>query len=174
MMAQEVRIDLTCDACTAEGIHNTEAETLPPIATGTAKPRLIDLCETHRKELFDPLADLLARDGRLEDGTRRRKKRPAPEPEPEPTVAPEPTLVDLGANVCPDCSQSFNTAQGLNTHWTRKHAEQAAKKKTAKAQADGAPTDTYVCPDCGKGFDKAQGLGAHRSRSHGYRKGDDE
>ena len=70
-MAQSVRIELTCDACKADDIHNTEAETTPPVVMGKGKALVLDLCEPHRKELYDPLADLLARDGRSEDGTRR-------------------------------------------------------------------------------------------------------
>ena len=163
-MAQSVRSELTCDACKADDIHNTEAETTPPVVMGKGKALLLDLCEPHRKELYDPLADLLARDGRSEDGTRRRRKRkPAAEPTPEPE--PTPTRVEITSHICPTCSRSdFKTDASMRQHHTRVHGEKLAP-------ADQEPLiDDDGCPDCGKsGF---KNRGAHRAKAHGFRVAD--
>lgn len=168
-MAQQVRIEITCDPCKADGIYNVEAETLPPVTVGHGKgvkPRVLDMCERHRKELYDPLAELLERDGRNEDGSRRRRK-PAPvqaEPEPEPEL-PEPQRTHVESHICPTCSRSdFKTDASMRQHSTRVHG---IKLEPADAQG----TLENMCPDCDEGPYK--NLGAHRARAHGYRIGDD-
>lgn len=152
-MAQNVRIELTCDACKQEGITNVDAETTPPITVGKYAPRMVDLCETHRKELYDPIAALLYTQGRQEEGVQRKRRQPkkqavaTPEPEPAPTVAP---------------------------------ATKKRRSRKAVVQEHLLTADEFLCPEqgCtrsfpGNGFPKAQGLGAHRARTHGYRTGDD-
>lgn len=170
-MAVRVITDLLCDLHILEDVEVTEdVATTPPISLNGGKPLVMDLCKPCRTDYLDPFLDLLNDNGRPADG----KNRSAP-PKAAPKVQKaepqvkdeetEPVVTDLGANVCPDCNHTFNTARGLNLHWSRMHGKAAEEAKAAEGE--------HECPDCGKTFARAQGLGAHRARTHGYRAGDD-
>jgi len=65
-MAKEVTIHNWCDVCMREDVR-TEATTTPELVVGATKARTLDLCEVHRKELLDPLLNLLKEDGAVAD-----------------------------------------------------------------------------------------------------------
>lgn len=66
-MAKEMTIHVWCDAC-AITEQKEPASTTPPIAIGANKPRTLDLCDRHTKELVTPLLDLLVQDGSVVEG----------------------------------------------------------------------------------------------------------
>lgn len=66
-MAKEMTINVWCDAC-AITEQREPGQTTPPIAVGNHKPRTLDLCDAHTKELVTPLLDLLVQDGVMVEG----------------------------------------------------------------------------------------------------------
>lgn len=166
-MAERVTTTLLCDLHLAQDIEVTEeVATVPPVAVNGDKPRTLDLCKDCRTEWYEPFVEGLQAHGRVTTKNKRAKAKPTPAP-----TTPEPRRIDLGSNICPDCSRTFNTAQGLNNHWTRTHAPKHGQTPTP-AEDTTTTQDTHECPTCGKTFAKHQGLNLHRVRAHGYRKGD--
>lgn len=115
-MTHRIVRDILCDVCMTKG-DEVEAETMPAIAVGKAKPRELDLCVQHKRDLFDPLANLLNAKGRT-DG--------APVyAAPKRTAT---TVVELDDFTCGDCHRQFATEPGLNRHRTVKHSKRGRRK----------------------------------------------
>lgn len=59
---KEFIVNTYCDQCSREG-RQEPAETTPAISLGSDKPKTLDLCERHRKEILEALSDLLRTEG---------------------------------------------------------------------------------------------------------------
>lgn len=66
-----------------------------------------------------------------------------------------------GDHACPDCGETFTTAQGLGRHRAWSHGYKSPSHHPSSGAVD--------CPDCGKAL-TAAGLALHRVRAHGYRR----
>jgi rubredoxin len=137
-MAQELIVSTWCDACLAEG-ERTEGEPVS-VALGRSVALILDLCERHRKELVDPLAETLAEHGRRPDGKPVKRARAAAPVEGTGSERPS----------CPVCGASPSTFGAMSGHLRRMHG-------TTVTEAYGT-----VCPVCGSDH----GHGTHIARMH--------
>jgi uncharacterized C2H2 Zn-finger protein len=140
------------------------------VVTLDGTERAIDLCDVCRKELIEPLAELL-----VEQGQPVSKR-----------LTQESIEVDDGSFPCPVCAKPYK----MRANW-RKHLKREHDLLVSDLEADGAPSRAeadveqptadatldvdiepsaareYPCPDCDRVFTRGAALGAHR-RSHGY------
>lgn len=138
-----------CSPCFAEDVR--EQATTVVVALDGGKPRALDVCERHNKELVEPLRELLAELGQLVD--------PA-------------SSHSSSEHVCSiaGCGKSYKSGQSLGKHMRRVHNMAMGDQSSP---AEPLPDESHMrhqCPEegCDRGFDTPQGLGAHRSRLHGY------
>lgn len=150
-MAREVIVRTWCDPCLAEDRH-TEAEELPPLALTGRKPRVVALCEVHRKELFDPLAQLLADHGQPVDESTSSLRIPKSSPTAKPSTSGSSELK------CPGCEYIAPNRSSLQSHARAQH-------NTTLAELAGEPTP-FECDVCHQKFSTNAGRGVHRTRSH--------
>lgn len=187
-MAREI-VTLThvwCDVCLRDG-QQVEAEELPPVSIGKLKPRLLALCEPHRKELFDPFREVVSDLGQIVPSSVQLGL-------PGSTIA---SASDQGIWPCPDpdCehhSQPYTHRQSLRNHAREKHGctipELEAKHGVPDAGAVGQPSALSLarmneqptaqqvdCPECGKVYrypeyrQPTRALGVHRAKVHGVK-----
>jgi hypothetical protein len=154
-MAREVIVKTWCDPCLAEDV-NEEGTELAPILLpelGGTKPRVVAVCEVHRKELYQPLLDLLAEHGQMVDedgnptGPRGSYKKRANSTQ--------------GPLTCPaeGCDHSSPNRSALSSHVRNMH-------DTTLSVLQGEETP-YECPECGLKSARPQGIAAHRRKVHG-------
>src|SRR6266704_1740014 len=64
---KDVVVHYWCDVCYAEDESRNEIDPATGMVTVSLglPPRTLDLCEAHRKDFIDPLAELLAEHGRI-------------------------------------------------------------------------------------------------------------
>jgi hypothetical protein len=161
-----------CDVCLNEDDTYSEGRTIDDIGIGRAKPKTIDLCERHEKELVTPFVELVQRFGVSMD-----KGRP-PVAAPSSVVAPaaatqkstrtkKTTAVVRtdGREACPLCGETF-VKYGGESHFATRHPDQSRARVML---AQGLIDTIFECDqkDCGKAFTKMQGLQMHKSREHG-------
>lgn len=131
-----------CSPCYAEDIRSEGTSVV--LTINGSKPQSVDVCETHEKEIVEPLRELLAAHGsRIESAT----------------VAPT-----VGRRLCPHCGASLKSADSLAKHIRRSHGEAPDPTQPMVDESELA----HGCPDCERRFATPQGMGAHRSRVHGY------
>ena len=162
-MAREVIVRTWCDVHLTQDDEHVEGEELPPLALAPrTKPKVVALCEVHRKEFYDPLVQLLADLG---------------QPVPDAAAAAAATSVKRvntgrgGPHMCPvdDCPYLGGpTISALQTHVRSHHDTTLNDLVTAAAAAHSWGSSSPGCPECGRsGFKGLAGLGAHRFRAHG-------
>lgn len=136
-----------CDVCLQDEVQTT-ASTHQLTLSG--KTHELDLCETHDKELLEPIRLLLAEAGQ---------------------PVQKQSKSDDGRVACSICGKQLKTRDTLSKHVRRMHStdeQLAAVSRTIEAE-EAAGAKPYDCPDCDSSFETPQGRGAHRSRAHGYR-----
>lgn len=140
-----------CSPCFAEDVR--EQATTVVIALDALKPRALDVCERHRKELVEPLRELLSEMGVIVDSST-----PAPQSRSSSYSYEHACSFD-------GCGKSFKSSKSLSTH----------RRVVHNIDSEGKPRGDesklkHQCPDpdCDRGFDTPQGLGAHRAKLHGY------
>jgi hypothetical protein len=133
-MARRVTVHTLCDPCLAMG-SEVEAEELPPLNLVGNKPRTLALCEDHRKEVFDPLVQMVKDHGQILDiepsassgsGSAAPKRTAA-------KTAKAPAVTSSVGLECPECAEagtprSFTAPQGLGAHRYRAHGVESTKK----------------------------------------------
>lgn len=133
-MARELVTHIWCDAClaTPEGEEPvyTKAEELPPTTMGAMKPRLLALCEPHRKEYYDPFRELLQRLGQVVPDTGPRAVSAAP-------AAPGRKVWPCPVPTCPRHTQPFSNKTSRSSHAQREHG---ATITQLRQQYPGAPS----------------------------------
>lgn len=108
---KEVSIKVLCNRCMLTMPEAGEGwKTDIPFTLGNTKTRKVDLCPTCYAELV-----LIVDRGEMVDA----KKRGRP---PKDPVAP----AENGCYICPECTASFDSAQGVTMHRTRKHNYRSA------------------------------------------------
>lgn len=111
-MARELRIDVWCDVCLADGQH--EAGEPYEGLTLDGKPRVLDLCERDRKTYVAPLAELLESLGRKPEEEPRAKR--AYTRRAAPAAAP-----DLEGVECLICGHRSPNGSALGAHLSQRH-----------------------------------------------------
>jgi hypothetical protein len=154
-VAREVIVRTWCDPCLAEDRQEDGVELAPLLLPelGGTKARVVALCEVHRKELYQPLLDLLEEHGQMVDeegnpsGPRGAYKKRA-------LASPE-------ALSCPaeGCDHISPNRSALSSHVRNMHG-------TTLSALNGEPTP-YECPECGLKSARPQGIAAHRRKVHG-------
>lgn len=190
-MARELVTHIWCDMCLSPGEGKeptyTKGEELPAVTIAPMKPRLLALCEPHRKEWYDPFKDLVARLGQVvPDGGYRAAV--------APSAAPR-ALYPCPVPDCPKHAKPFKHDTSLS-----KHAREVHGMTTAELQAEYGAPEPVAQPDlfevapgaepppkvqreectvdvdgkpCGKVFQwptnkrPTQALGVHKARVHG-------
>ena len=107
----------------------------------------------HRKELFEPLKDVLTNLGQVVPTTLRV---PGGVESPRKGIGGRPSAEDL---VCSECGHQAPNKAALASHVRSMH-------DTSLAELEGLPLD-YECPECGRKFNRPQGMAAHRRSTHG-------
>lgn len=175
---QELRIDLWCDCCNADGQRTPVAESFLVYVTSfdadgrKPVPKRLDLCDVHAKPVKE-VAEI------MKLGTiPRSPKAKAPEPEPAPpepepvkdatgpaatpdsapdaAVTGSPGTDELlpGKRTCPVCGKVLTRSQVLS-HLYEVHSAKRIKQPRK-------------CPDCGKSLPRPHSMVIHRMASHGY------
>lgn len=141
-VARELRIDVWCDVCLADGQHEP-GEPLEVSLDG--RPKVLDLCERDRKTYVAPLAELLESLGRKPETAEPRAKRAYTKRAPvEATEA-----AAEGVTPCPLCGHVATTGGGLSSHLRRSH-EVSVRELYGN-----------ICPVCG-----LEARGTHIGRAH--------
>jgi predicted RNA-binding Zn-ribbon protein involved in translation (DUF1610 family) len=166
-VARLVIVRTLCDPC-LETEAEVDGEELAPLKLPeiSGRPRVLTLCEVHRKEFYDPLVEILKELGQPVDeegnaaGPRghykprkgaAKKSAPAPAPHEEPAASSE--------LACPACGKVSVNKSALQSHTRSAH-----DKTLAELRGEELP---FKCPECGRDFSRPTGLGAHRFRTHG-------
>lgn len=177
-MARQIIENVLCDVCLHEDETFVEAGEIPPVTVGNAKPRVLALCERHRKELWEPFQSVLMELGQVDPraAATRSAARSAP--------TPRGFKVSGGEHFCPDpeCpkhTDGFKWPQGLRSH-AEKHHETTLTALRAKfdpsfvpPSAPGGEHESVACPECEKPFPAEEykvpqrALGVHRAKTHG-------
>jgi hypothetical protein len=152
-----------CDPCMVNDEH-TPGNPFVVTLGATAKPKEIDLCETHEKELIAPLRELLGEVGQ--------------------PVGSEQLALDVDPDKtkkqCPQCSEErLLTREGLRGHLRKLHGvERSAANDVVRDIFGNARIQkpfSEQCPECKEAgvpvaestYDTPQGMGAHRKAVHG-------
>lgn len=167
-MARELVTHIWCDVCLSEDDAYVEGEETPPVVIGSIKPRVLGLCETHRK-LFVEFRTLLMDVGQIVDV-------PAPRREGGAT----------GEFPCPACDRVYSYRSSLNSHVERAHGKTIAELRAEVPDAplfeegDDETPPPLTRAECGvDGCDvvyewpkhkrPAQAIGVHRRQAHGIK-----
>jgi hypothetical protein len=156
-----------CDPC----MNNEEHTPGNPFVVSlgvTMKPKEIDLCETHEKELLTPLRELLGEVGQ-------------PVGEGILPGMPATPASDAEKKDCPQCPPGRTlTREGLRGHMRKIHgmdrtAANDVVRDTFGGNARVQKPFSEQCPECKAAgvpvdestYDTPQGFGAHRKAAHG-------
>jgi hypothetical protein len=152
-MAREVIVRTWCDPCLADDKHE-EGDEFGPMSLIPGKPRVVALCEVHRKELYDPLIELLTDHGQPVDSDGNSSPGVRGHHKPRATNATGPT--------CPACGHVSTTRTALQAHTRKMH-------EASLGVLEGKAPSVHTCPECQREFDTPQGMGAHRRAVHDVR-----
>lgn len=182
-MAREVVLQVWCDPCLANDIHEPAVPQDPRIRfTLGTKEWELDTCEVHFKELLQPVVDALQEFGIKVDG-----KAAAPRSKDDPRT-------------CLACGSELGNAGSFNAHVRQQHGlkigEYRAQYEQGAAPTPSAPTEKgrvtiedgqvkvshdedttlVTCEVCGKQYGQSlgnnrpnQALGVHKATKHGIR-----
>jgi hypothetical protein len=103
---KEIKVVTWCDACGEDRIPADQSVTM---SIGRTKPRTIDLCDMHHKELIVPVDYLLHAWGVGEESA----PRPTAAQRGPRTIKPNPP--------CPDCGHQSPNRSALGTHTKNRH-----------------------------------------------------
>lgn len=185
-MAKEIIVSVWCDPCAKDGVREP-GQTTPPLTIGNAKPRTLDLCERHRKELLDALVSALDEDGADLGGAAAKTGKGAAE---SVSRLPYGSANAPGPFDClvPDCGgrhtvkkggRGYPSPKALQNHLAYQHGVTMAdyieqygvpvSLTTGEPLARGTDPDTKLaCEECGKVFHGQHALsghmGVHRAR----------
>lgn len=169
-MSRQLVIQAWCDVCQRDDDTAVEGQTLQLQLDG--KPRVLELCDTHRAQYVKPLQDLLDELGRKPDSDsaktspgKPRKLPPIPEAQAEPNApqrgrkarqqaqeAPAPQELSPDGYPCIICGHELARADNYRRHLTSVH-----QLPTQVLQGD-------TCPVCGQqGLSK---MGVHVAGQH--------
>lgn len=191
-MVRDVVTFIWCDFHLGQEDIKVEAEELPPITIGNAKPRMLALCKEHRESWYEPMREAVAEFGTVVDGSSPAKSVITPrDPKGTLEVAPDGVRV-----LCPECKTPLKNRNTVQTHMRAHHGitlkEWEAERGPAAQPADpsevpdapkadsppveGEPSEENKrreCPECGEVFEwptntrPPQALGLHRAKKHG-------
>jgi len=168
-----------CDPC-LESESETDGEELAPLKLPeiSGRPRVVTLCEVHRKEFYDPFVEILRELGQPVDeegnasGPRGHYKRKAPKASSSEPSSPakvgieagqvkvtQPSSAPVNDLACPTCGKVSVNKSALQSHVRAQH-----DTTLAELRGEALP---FTCPECGQGFSRGAGMGAHRFRAHG-------
>lgn len=167
-MAREIVTKIWCDPCSirsGDGDPELSEATEEIVQIGTAKPRLIAVCEVHRKELIDPLREIIKDLPTLDSANGPMKPRSSGE---------------VNTELCKECNTPLKNRSSLTSHvrqihnltvgeYREKHemteeerAASLAGKVEVKCDQEGCDWTKPATPSR-----QNQVLGVHKSRAHG-------
>lgn len=158
-MAREVIVRTWCDPCLANDVQEEGTE-LPPLTlpglTGN-KRRVLALCDVHRKEVYQPLLELLEEHGQMVDD----EGNPSGPRGPYKTRGASQGNSTQGSLTCPaeGCDHTSPNRSALSSHVRNMH-------DTTLSVLQGLDTP-FECPECGLKSARPQGIAAHRRKVHG-------
>jgi hypothetical protein len=146
-VAIEVIFKPLCDSDRHRGQH-VEGQTLPTVAI-QGKPRIVELCEECKAELYDPLVSLLLAQGR------------------EPDAAEEAAKGAGGGKLqCPKCGYTVNTRGAMRDHTKTNHGMSLSAIETELGHSlEGKPL-THKCRFCDQMFTAGQAQSGHERNDH--------
>jgi hypothetical protein len=180
-MAKEIIVSVWCDLCAKDDVREP-GQTTPPIAiVGTGKPRTLDLCPRHRKELLDVLVSALDEDGAEvaatgKAATKSATKSAGKNPDRLPyglanAQGPFDCLVPGcgGRNTVANGGTGYPSLKALKSHLSYQHSltfsayrEQHGVPVSLSTGAPlEVPTGQLACPHCDRTFQNRHGLSGH-------------
>jgi hypothetical protein len=170
-MAREVVTHIWCDVCN-EDDQRTPGEELPPIQfSPQMKPRVLALCEPHKKEWYDSFKELLVNVGQLVEG--------------ESLVGSEENKRTVEC-IVPGCTTKLKNQGSRNAHlrqihgmtWTEARAKYLEDGQvTLELETTKEKAYTVACdqPGCDQSYSypeytrPRQAIGLHKRQAHGIR-----
>jgi hypothetical protein len=182
-MAREIITKVWCDVCQTEDPENpvnTEAEETPPVTIGMLRPRVIALCETHKKERFDPFDELVRMYGQnaaeVAALTPTTPKRGGGRP-PGKRTGPWKGEYACPDPACPKHDKPYSSMTSLRQHTDSHHGKTPVEMRLEfdpDADFGEKPEITRTeCEDCDQVYEwpeirlPMQAMGVHRARMHG-------
>lgn len=167
-MARQIIENVLCDVCLNDDETFTPAVETPWVAIGSAKPKVVALCERHMKELFEPFQSVLAEHGQTEGGGKVLRSGAADSRGEATHFCPDPT--------CDRHTKGYTYRSSLSSHVERHH-EMTLTELRAKVGLEEEPSSELdeSCPECGELFPASayqypkRILGIHRAQKHGVR-----
>lgn len=129
-MAREIITQIWCDICLEEETYTSATET-PPIILGIWKPRVLALCPVHRKEVYEPLEQVVRELGQIlpEQASSEMRRPPGTAPGSGVFPCPDPT--------CTKHTRPYKHEQSLRNHSKDVHGLNGLKELYAKFSGDG-------------------------------------
>lgn len=156
-----------CDVCLEEDESYIEGRTIDDILIGRQKPKSVDLCERHEKQIVVPFLELMQRFGVGVNG-----RGPIPAPSSPSPVKPAATAVAVSddTEACLVCGEVMKSASA-SYHYGSKHPDVSRARLMKDRGLVGA---IYECDvkDCGEAFLTMQGVRMHKLRGHGIKHAD--
>lgn len=148
-MARELQVKIWCDPCATQDLRTEGVET-PLVTIGGNKPRMVALCEPHRKELYDPFAEIITNLGVTMDqieSNRAPKRVKAKSGSDAPPPSQMPGSSTGKAIKCPlgDCDETRKSPSGVADHLRKHHSTTMYDAIGPDGQlydVDGDPVDT--------------------------------
>lgn len=190
-MAREIQTFTWCDVC-LENEERTDAIEVS-VQMDALKPRVIAMCEPHRKQFIDPLRDLLIEHGQTTNSPSSTSASPVPGGGGGQFGLFECGMCDKGPYAHKQSLRSHirathnMTVTEYRAELARRGVEQDHTAVTPSATPEPAedtetlfynvdePVEKFTCEVCGKQYPPgqyarpAQAIGMHRAKAHGIR-----
>ena len=168
-MAKEIVAFAWCDVCQQHD-EKVPGITTPPITIGNGKPKELDLCEVHEKEVLEPLRALLNEVG--QEVKPPRKGRPSSA---TPVVASGGVVVPGARKAyvkCLFCDATPKTKGAYGVHLNQHHDGKKMTDLDVIEQLYGGanpiePRQEFACDQCSISYDRRSSLSGHKTNVHG-------
>lgn len=171
-MAREVQVQIWCDPCFGQEKREPALDefTITVVGVMGSKPRVLALCEPHRKEFYDPIVDALT-----DFSTQAEVAAPkTPKRHHEGgTGTSGPRTVEereAAGHRCPECDDPFSSRGSLQGHCVRSHGRTLAQLEgqdcpfTCRGEVEGPEGKDVPCP---MAFPLPQHRVLHEKKTHG-------
>lgn len=168
-MAREFVTHIWCDVCLEQDDIRTEGSETPAITIGNMKPRVLALCDTHMKEHYEPVKQMLQELGQPVDLPVQRSHRSDRVEEGEEMECPYPGCTGYGP---------YRLKSSLRNHFKDVHGTTLVEWEATQGgevKPSAKIPEEFVCgvEGCDVAYDPAvynrasQAIGMHRAKAHG-------